>query len=264
MPDLAADMDTIREIEAIPGREIFSEASDSNKDMRKPDVYFTIPMLDGEIGNVALFAEQQHEPDATLPLRVFETYIRLREKKRLKTTCFVIYTGSAPNINTFSESCYGCEVSMKYRTYFLPEKDADELRADRRPFAPVMLAGRLSLEAGDNIKLREKYATEILKVTNELDYDYEQKPFILDFAKSIFRLNDPEISDSLRKEYNMQTVSLEEYRKEVYRETERLDAIEEGKIEVARSLLADGMTPELVAKHTRLPINEVQALKPHS
>ena len=133
MPDLAADMDPTREICGIPGIELFSEGADSDKGMRELDVFFSIPMLDGETGNVALFVEQQHEPNASLPERVFETYIRLREKWRLRTTCIVVYTGSAPNVNTYAESAYGCEISMKYRTYYLPEKSADELRADNHP-----------------------------------------------------------------------------------------------------------------------------------
>ena len=261
MPDLAADMDTTGKIEAIPGEELFSKGSDSDKHMREPDVVIEIPMLDGETGNVALFAEQQHDPNADIPLRVFETYIRLREKKRLKTTCIVIYTGSAPNVNMFSESCYGCEVSMKYRTYYLPEKTPDELRADNRPFARVMLAARLSLDAGDDVKSREKYAMEIMKATTEQDYDYEQKPFILGFAERIFRLNDPRISDNVKEVYKMQTIPLEEYRKQVYRETERLEAIEEEKHETARRMLADGMAPELVAKYTRQNVEEVNALR---
>jgi hypothetical protein len=47
----------------------------------------------------------------------------------------------------------------------------EELSGDKRPFARVMYAGRLSLESGDDVTLREKYAWEILNTTGKQEYD---------------------------------------------------------------------------------------------
>jgi hypothetical protein len=259
MPDLAADMDTTREISSIQGMELFSEGSDSDKYMRETDVLFNIPMLGGKNGNVALFLEQQHEFDSDLPERIFQTYVRLREKLRIRTTCIVVYTGSAPNVSTYVETCYGCEVSMKYRTYYLPEKNADELRADNRPFARVMLAGRLSLDAGDDPRLREKYAMEILKTTTEQSYDKGKKFSILKFARRILRLSDPEISDSVKGEYKMQMIPVKEYAQMLELQAEA----EEKALKMARKLLARGMPLPEVAEITELPIEDLHELVPH-
>jgi hypothetical protein len=259
MPDLAADMEPAREFDGISGRELYSIGSDTDKYLLEPDIFFNIPMLDGENGNVAMFIEQQHEPSANLPNRVFSTYIRLREMLRLRTTCIVIYTGSAPNVSTYVESCYGCKVSMEYRTYYLPEKNADELRADKHPFARVMLAGRLSLAAGDNPRLREKYAMEIIETTPES----KNRLFIIDFSRRIFQLDDPEISDSVKEVYKMQTVPLEEYRKQIKLENARLEGTEEKALDVARLMLADGKPLQEVAKYTRLPVEDLQRLQIH-
>jgi predicted transposase YdaD len=267
MPDLAADMKPVRKLDGISGRELFSKGSDSDKHMLVNDIFFKIPMLDGESGNIAFFLEQQHEPNMDLPRRVFETYIRLREKLRLRTTCIVIYTGSSPNVSTYAESCYGFKVAVEFRTYCLPEKNVDELRADNRPFAPVMLAGRLSLDAGNDIRLREKYAAEILKTTPKS----EERMFIIDFSRRIFKLDDPEISYELRKEYKMETIPLEEYRKQIKLENARLEGIEEGIEEgrekgmekAARSMLARGTPLKEVAETLGLAVDRVQKLKPH-
>jgi hypothetical protein len=180
MPDLAADRDPSKELTGIPGMELYSEGSDSDKYERVLDVFFDIPMRDGESENVALFVEQQDREDEDFALRVFETYIRLREKRRVRTTGFAIYTGSSPDVNTYSESCYGFEVSVKFRTFHIPSKSADELRGDKRPFARVVLAGRLSLDAGNDVELREKYAMEILNTTGKQDYDKSERLFILE------------------------------------------------------------------------------------
>jgi len=266
MPDLAADMDRTKEISSVSGMELFSEGSDSDRYMRENDVFYNIPMLDGETGNVAMFTEQQHDPADDIAERVFQTYIRLREKWRLPTTCIVLYTGSAPNVNTYVEGCYGFKVSVEFRSYCLPEKSAEELRADKHPFARIMQAARLSWLAKGNPKLREKYAEEVLKTAAEQNYDNEKKFFILNFIKKIFRLNAPDISDGVRRDYDMQMVPIKEYAEKIAREHERLDALEE----VAMTMLADGMTLEQAAKYTRLPIEDLQdliedmqELKPH-
>ena len=62
MPDLAADMNPAGKINSVSGKELFSEGSDSDRYMRIPDVFYNISMLDGESGNVAMFAEQEVRP----------------------------------------------------------------------------------------------------------------------------------------------------------------------------------------------------------
>jgi hypothetical protein len=171
MPDLAADMDRTKEISSVTGMELFSEASDSDRFMRENDVFYNVPMQDGVVRNVAMFTEQHHGPAEDIGERVFQTYIRIREKWRLPTTCIVLFTGSAPNVNTYVEGCYGFKVSVEFRSYYLPEKSAEELRANSHPFARIMQAARLSFLAKGKPKLREKYAEEVLKTTAEQGYD---------------------------------------------------------------------------------------------
>jgi len=207
-----------------------------------------------------MFAEQQHDLDTYLPKKVFDVYVRVREKWRQPTTCIVIYTGDkSTNVNTYTESCFGCEVSMKFRTYYLPEKSADELRADSHPFAPVMLAARLALDAGDSIELREKYALEIEETTA----NNEMQMFIVDFARRILRLDDEKISEHVKGVYRMHTIPLEEYRKRIRLQGAREEATEAAMMEVARLMLADGKPLHEVAKYTRLPFGELQQLQPH-
>ena len=261
MPDLAADMDPTRELTGIPGVELYPEGSDSDKGGRVLDVFFDVPMLGGGNENVALFIEQQHREDEAFGLRVFETFICLREKRRVRTTGFAIFTGSSPNVNTYSESCYGFEVSVKFGTFHLPSKSADELREDKRPFARVMLAGRLSLDAGDDVELREKYALEILDAAGEQDYDKEKRLFILDFSKRIFRLNDPKISQKLKEVYEMHTVPLREYSQQVKSELDREEGKEEKAFEVARKMLARNMSVSDIIDLTGLDEKKILAIK---
>ena len=154
MPDLAADMDPSRDVTTIIGQELHPAGADSDKGMRSADVFLDVPLLGGENGNVALFIESQHEDDESFALRMFETYVRLREKRRVKTTGLAIFTGNAKDVNTYFDSCYGFKVSVEYNTFHLPSKNLEELRRDKRPFARVALAGRLSLDAGGDLASR--------------------------------------------------------------------------------------------------------------
>jgi hypothetical protein len=70
------------------------------------------------------------------------------------------------------------EATIKFRTFRLPSYRIEELRDDKRPFARVMYAGRLSYESGDDVALREKYTWGLLKMPCEEGYDKRQRKYI--------------------------------------------------------------------------------------
>jgi predicted HTH domain antitoxin len=75
--------------------------------------------------------------------------------------------------------------------------------------------------------------------------------------KSIeFPLNDPDISDNVRREYDMQMVPIKEYAEKISREYEIVDMREE----IALKLLARGMSLQEAAEITELPIEDLQDL----
>ncbi|MDR0648108.1 MAG: hypothetical protein LBF92_02080, partial [Synergistaceae bacterium] len=92
-----------------------------------------------------------------------------------------------------------------------------------------------------------------------------QKKFILEFAGRIFRLDDPEISQEVKEEYKMQTISLEQYVAEIDKEEARMEGMEEGKaekaFEVARSMLARRMPISDIADITGLDEGSILSLR---
>jgi len=267
MPDLAADMDTSKEVTGITDFALPLEDSDSDRHTRFSDVFLNVPLIGGEDWNVACFAEQQHEsdrhePDSSFGERMFDSYVRLRAQRlRGRTTGFAIFTGDSEDVKSYIETCYGFEVSIKFRTFYLPGYDMEELREDKRPFARVMYAGRLSLGTEDNVALREKYAWELLNTTTEQEYDERQRKFIFEFADRIFWLGDPEISRELKEAYEMKTIPLSEYLKEIDREEAMMIGETKGKFDVARSMLADGLPAETIRKYTGLDESSILSLR---
>ncbi|MDR1621844.1 MAG: hypothetical protein LBS00_05670 [Synergistaceae bacterium] len=239
-------------------------------------MFLNVPLLNDENGSVALLVEQQHRDDEKFALKMLELYVRLRDKSRTKTTALAIFTGSVNNADRFVDSCYGVELSFKYNAFYLPEKEIDDLRRDKRPFARVVLAGRMSLDAGDDVKAREAYAWEMWNTTTEQDYENRERRFILDFSNRIFRLSDPMISQELKEAYKMRIIPLRDYVREIELEDAREEGIEkgieqgieegikkgkmEGIFEVARSMLADGSSAETIRKYTGLNEKDILSL----
>ena len=176
MPDLAADMDASREITGITGMELPVQGSDTDKDMRVSDVFLNVPVKGGEDWGVACLAEQQDAHDSRFAARMFDSIVRLRASRPSgRVTGCAVYTGDQKDGNLYTETCYGLEISMKFRSLRVPGCSVEELREDKRPFARVMYAGRLSLESGDDLALREKYAWELLNMPDEEGYDKRQR-----------------------------------------------------------------------------------------
>ncbi|GHV56675.1 hypothetical protein FACS1894216_20780 [Synergistales bacterium] len=262
MPDLASDMDVSREVTGITGMELPRAGSDSDKGMLVSDVFLNVPVAGGEDRSVACLAEQQDEHDENFALRMFDSYVRLRAQRPAgRTTGFAIYTGDSGDVNSYSESCCGLKVSLEFRTFHLPSYKMEELREDKRPFARVMYAGRLSLESGDDAALREKYAWEILNTTSEREYDEKQRKFILEFAARIFWLKGPGISEDLKEAYKVRTITLEEYSKQVSEEAARMEGEEKKAFEVASNFLKMGLPVEQIARGTGLSVEEISSLR---
>jgi hypothetical protein len=240
--------------------------SDSDKGMLVSDVLLNVPVTGGEDWNVACLVEQQHEPDEGFAGRIFDSWIRLRASRLTgRTTAFAIYTGDSKDVNFYAETCFGFEASIRFRTFHVTSCSVKELRDDKRAFARVMYAGRLSLECGDDVALREKFAWELLNTPGEERYDKRQRKFILEFVGRIFRLSDPRISKDLREAFKLQTIPLDQYVAEIDKEEAWMEGKEEGreegKFEIARNFLKMGLPLDQIARGTGLSVEEISALR---
>jgi hypothetical protein len=171
-------------------------------------------------------------------------------------TALAIFTGNSKDRGEYKYSRYGVNLSFSYNTYHVMKQDIELLKQDSRVFAPVVLAARMMMEAKGEPGRREKYAGEILKIMRERDYDNDKKNIVLRFIGHILRLRDDDINSELRGEFLMQFIPLSEYRKLSAIE----DAKEETSMEIARSMLADGVAADKIKKYTGLDEDDILAL----
>jgi hypothetical protein len=176
MPDFASDMDPTREIISIISKEHLVKDSDTDKGKRISDLFLNVPVKGGEDWSVACLVEQQDAEKEDFAACMFDSVVRLRASRpKARVTGFAIFTGASKDVNLYTETCYGLEFSLKFRSFHIPSYPVKELQMDKRPFACVIYAGRMAYESGDNVALREKYALELLTRTDEISYDTKIK-----------------------------------------------------------------------------------------
>ena len=255
LPELAKDRDRSKEVE-MAGGELQGIGSDSDRRARIADVCFSVPLKTGESCKVGCVVEQQHDDDRWIAGKIFRGFYRLSDRLNDDVTALVIFTGNAKNRDEYQYSCYGANLSFRYNTYHVMSQDIERLKQDERSFAPVVLAARMMAAAGGKPQLRENYGRELLKIMRKRDYDNAKKRIVLRFIGHILRLQDKDISSELRGEFLMQFIPLSEYRKLSAIE----DAKEERTLEVARSMIEDGMSVEKIKKYTGLDEEDILAL----
>jgi hypothetical protein len=256
LPGLARKRDLSRKIEKI-GDSFPNLGAESDKGMRVTDLAFSVPVIDGTSRKVGLFTEAQHRDDEELPTRIFQTFYRMTDNLKEKITALAIFTGDAKDRNEYRYSDFdNLLLSFRYNTYHILSHDIESLRRDERKFAPVILAARMMLAAKGEPRKRENYGLELLKILRERDYDKKRKRLIIDFVRRTLRLAKHDISPEIRREFAVTTIPMDEVKREIYINM----AKEEKSTEIAISMLAEGIPAEVVAKCTRLDLEDVLGL----
>jgi hypothetical protein len=257
MPDLAADRDYGKKPQLVP-TELPAIGTDSDKGSRNTDVGLSIPLKTGTDQRVAFHIEQQHAKDPDFALRMFQSYYRMSDRLRIPVTSLAIFTGTYKPINEYNASCYGTELNFRYNAYYVANADVEALKRDERVFALVVLAARRMLEAGENLADRGKYSLELLNLTRERGYDLQKAMEIQRFIYRILRISDNKIDPSVREVWRMQLIPIDEAIREIRIRDAKEEGMEQGiekgmekgmekgKFEVARSMLAEGLSADII------------------
>ena len=266
-PDIAADRDYSKKLMLIP-TELPTIGGDSDKGMRISDICLSVPLITGVAQRLGLYIEQQHWLDFALALRMFQDYYRLSDRLQVPITSLAIFTGNINPIDRYTTECYGTELSFKYNVYHVASADVKALERNDNIFALAVLAGRRMLDAGGDPEKRGLYSLELLRLMKERGYDAKRARNLQKFVSRIFRLKDKDIDPKVKEVWSMEFIPIDE----AIREIQIRDAMEEGMekglekglekkaFEVARGMLADGLSLEFIGKYTGLGKEDILAL----
>ena len=254
-PDIAADRDYDKKPLLVP-TELPTIGGDSDKGMRNTDIGLSIPLKTGTDQRLAFHVEQQHAYDKDFALRMFQGYYRMSDRLRIPVTSFAIFTGNLNPIAVYSTVCYGTELNFKYNVYHVASADVKALEQDERIFALVVLAARRMLDAGGDPEKRGQYSLELLNLFRERGYDAEKARSLKKFVHRILRIGDKKIDPKVREVWRMQLIPIDE----AVREIQIRDAKEEKAFQVAKNLLTNGVSLDIIVKSTGLDEEEILSL----
>jgi hypothetical protein len=256
MPGLAE----LRDYSAKPGTadpERPAIGGKSDKGKRISDLCVSLPLSDGAVSRAIFLLEQQHEEDKTLPLRVFQSYYRANDEYALPVTSLVIYTGASDPADTYVREWQGTSVHFKFNAYSVYGANVDGLIRDARNFALPVLTAKRMLEAGGKAAKRGEYSLELLERIGERDFDGEKAWSFQKFAYRLLQIDKDDIDPKVREVWKMQFRPIDEVVKDIHLR----DAKEEGKIEVARKMLDEGIPAEIIRKCTGIDESSILSLR---
>jgi hypothetical protein len=248
-------------------RDILNTADpEIHKSAHHADYVLEIPLKDGEDEWVTLHIEQQGPGGGRLPDRMNHYRSLIVAHYRREPVVLAIITGGHKNEErSYSHSRFGTKATYEYNNLVLDELDDGELLGSGNPIDLAFYAAKCAYRSKEEFQ-KYNYLRTLTGLLAERGWNAEEKRELLLFIERILYLKDKELAGKY-KEYRQQ---LSEEGKIMYVPFYELDAarevikrgLEEGKKEMARNLLANGVSPELIASSAGLPVERIRALIP--
>ena len=126
----------------FPNVEVFTDVPEGS--LRRADTIAIVPTLDGEPELVLIHVETQAVRRNEVRFRMFEYYMLLRLRYKLRVFPIVLYivpgTGGITH-ETHTESLFGSDImTFEYAAVGLPELQADDYLQSDNPLAPALTA----------------------------------------------------------------------------------------------------------------------------
>jgi predicted transposase YdaD len=232
---------------------------------RFADKLAEVPLLGGDTKNVLLHAEAQGKGGENIAHRVHHyTSLIFAHYLRDPVTVVIITDKRPKNEPKFYHyNQFGTEIIHRYATIILADLDDEALLTSDNPIDLVLYAAKHAAECGED-RQRYHFLRLLTGLLGERGWDQEQKRNLLNFITRILYMEDP----VLTAEYREYVQQLKEEGKVMYipfferedAEKVRKEGRAEGKLEMARNLLAEGFAIDVIAKSAGLPLERIQAL----
>jgi hypothetical protein len=234
----------------------------AHKNPRFADFVIEVPLKDGSKKPVILHWENQSSPGGgDLAERMNFYRCLIYAHYRSEPVAIAIIAGRRPKGESlsYSHSRYGTRITYEYNNLILFELDDDELTSSDNPIDIVLYAAKHAARCRKELQKYNDLRTATGLLASR-GWSMEEKRRLMLFMERITNLKDEglkakfrEYQEQLDKEGKIVYVSIaEEYYTKV--------GIEKGKLEVARNLLADGISPDIVARNTELPVEKIREL----
>jgi predicted transposase YdaD len=237
------------------------------------DFVLEVPLKNGSVEWIILHLELQGRGGGNLCERMNHYRCLIYAHYRREPAALAVITDKRPPSESdfYSHTRYGTNVVYNYNNLVLSELDDDELTSSENPIDLVLYAAKCALKCKKELP-KFNFLRKAVGLLNERGWSLKDKRDLLLFIERIINMKD----EGLIKQYKE---FLEQHSKEgkaMYiplilrdsaaeieqrgREEGREKGKLEGKLEVARNLLARGISPDIIAESADLPLEKVRAL----
>jgi predicted transposase/invertase (TIGR01784 family) len=276
LPELYEDADKTREPRFLDKefRDILNTADPKiHTSPHFADYLLEVPLKGGGAEWFMLHFEIQGRGGGSLAERMYYYKSLIYCHYRREPAALVIITDRRPENEPryYSHSRYGTESNYRYNKLSLMDLDDDELTASDNPADLVLYAAKCSLRSSAELQ-KYNFLRKTVELLGERGWSKNDKRDLLLFIERILYLKDEKLEaqyieyrQQLRQEGKIVFIPMGEREvaeqiKRQGREEGRLEGRLEGKLEVARNLLADGVSPDVIVRNTGLPIEKIREL----
>ncbi|MDQ0157105.1 Rpn family recombination-promoting nuclease/putative transposase [Robertmurraya andreesenii] len=250
---------------------------------RRADKLIGLKLKNGQEQWILVHIEVQGDRDPDFPMRMFQYFYRALDKFNQKLFAIALFTDDSSTFkpNIYNYHFFGTELIYKYQAYKILEQDEAELLQSNNPFSLVILAGLYVLRGKKQENLKYPYKRRLMRLllkNTSLDRKKIERLFI--FIDHVIELQEEEtealvyeITPMIEKEGTEMSLSLEDtsfakYYKRIGKEEGREEGIKEGEAkgmilgqkEVARKMLQEGYSIDVITKLTELSKEEIENL----
>ncbi|MDR1509553.1 MAG: hypothetical protein LBS53_07935 [Synergistaceae bacterium] len=248
------------------------------------DMLARITLAKGGEEYILCHQEYQGEGGGDLPTRMFRYMAAIYLLHSKSPVGIAVVMGSRPNGEEtyYHSDNYGVKVSYAYINYFVLNTDDEILLAGDNRVGLVLYAAKCAHRSGRDEDKKFRYLREISDIWAKRGWNPHDKRVILEAAEYLLNLTDENYVQRMI-EY-LENLQMNEGDREMYksifervygergrergREEGRLEGRQAGRqegrqekaLEMAQNLLAEGISPDVIAKTSGLSRNEIQSL----
>ena len=272
--DLYEDVDFSQETEFLQ-QELFQEIIQEKKGRQVADQIVKVCLKNGQEQWVLIHIEVQGSGDTDFAKRMFRYYYKIFDKYNHDIVAIALLTDDSKHFrpSQYEYASYGTSLIYNYNMYKFSDHDEEELLNSNNPFAIAVLAANYANEAKHDDLKRYRFKSKLMRLLlKRSDYPREQQRIYIStliyFIDYLLQIPE-ELTEKLREEFiltkediamlyidrNNPPPTWGEMRK-----LEMEEVTKKSKIEIAKRMLNEGLSFEMIAKLTELPIKEIQNL----
>jgi hypothetical protein len=229
------------------------------------DFVLEVPLKNGVAEWVLVHIEAQGRGGGNLAVRMYTYKSLIFVHYQREPVALAIITGKRPANEPayYSHSGFGMESVYRYNNLILLELDDNELLASDNPIDLVLYAAKFALKTKEEHQ-KFSFLRNIVGLLNERGWSMEEKRDLLLFIERIVNMRNKVLITQYKEflgQENKEGKSM--YIPLIMRDSAaeiKQSGKEEATREIARNLLADGIPLEVIAKSTKLPLDQIQGL----